>query len=222
LIPLHHYSQHHNSHVILEKANPLELYKEFVFPDSISVGDVVPSLKDTTFDAVTLKKVTMVWLGKDASITKTAGLWLETDVEFRGLLQPISDVLSDVFGQERPGIHLSAHLGLQKEYTGQGEELQAKNFTLCGSIEGINRNFGEFLMFRNAGIMIEVAASQSGEFESMWSFLGTLHLNIPNSVVPLVLSYKMEPKDTTLDISMTFGNGEKWESVFGVSGLNVN
>lgn len=186
------------------------------------MGDVIPTLKDTTFDAVTLKKAKMVWLGKDASTNKTAGLWLETDVEFRGLLQPISDVLSDVFGQQHPGIHLCAHLGLEKEYTGQGDELKAKNFTLCGSIEGINRSFGEFLMFRNAGIMIHVAPSQLGEFESMWSFLGTLHLNVPNSVVPLVLGYKMEPKDDTLDISMNFGSGEKWESVFGVSGLNVS
>jgi hypothetical protein len=48
---------------------------------------------------------------------------------------------------------------------------------LCGSIEGINYSFGDFLMFRNASITIKVGTSKSEDFETTWSFLGTLHLN---------------------------------------------
>jgi len=70
-------------------------------------------LKETRFDAIDMKSTSMIWLGKDASELKKAGQWFETDVEFRGQLQPVSDILSTVPGQEYPGIHLSAHLGIQ-------------------------------------------------------------------------------------------------------------
>ncbi len=204
----------------LEKPKgPTELYKEFKFDEDISLGRIFPSLKGTRFDAFTMKNTSMIWLGKDASAIKRAGLWFETDVEFSGLLQPAADVLSDVFGQEKPGIHLSAHLGIQKEWN---DELIATGFTFRGSIEGINRGFGELMMFRNAGLMISIVPAGLGETKTIWGFYGTLHLNIPNSAVPLVLDYKLDPNPDTLDISMGFGTGERWLSVFGVAGLNVS
>ncbi|KAJ7714868.1 hypothetical protein B0H16DRAFT_1477788 [Mycena metata] len=200
-------------------ASPLQLFKEFKFEEDISLGRIFPSLQNTRFDALVMKNTSMIWLGKDASALKKAGLWFETDVEFRGLLQPAADILSEVFGQEHPGIHLSAHLGIQQEWT---NELIATGFTFRGSIEGINREFGEFLTFRNAGINIDVVPDSAGHTATLWSFYGKLHLAIPNSVAPLVLNYKLEPKTDSLDISMAFGEGELWESVFGVSGLNLD
>lgn len=204
----------------LEKPKaPTELYREFNFDEDISLGRIFPSLKGTRFDAITMKNTSMIWLGKDASAAKRAGLWFETDVEFSGLLQPAADVLSDVFGQEKPGIHLSAHLGVQNEWN---DELIATGFTFRGSIEGINREFAEVVMFRNAGVMISIVPASVGGTETTWGFYGTLHLKIPNSAVPLVLDYKLDPKPDTLDISMRFGKGERWLSVFGVAGLNVS
>ncbi|KAK3365113.1 hypothetical protein B0T24DRAFT_423612 [Lasiosphaeria ovina] len=185
----------------------------------MSLGSVFPSLSGTEFDAITLKNTTMTWLGRDVSALKKAGLWFETDVEFRGILKPIHDTLRDVFSQDKPGLHLSAHLGIQQDWT---DELIATGFTFKGSIDGINRGFGEFLMFRNAGVMLNVVPGKGGDLDTLWGFFGTLHLAIPNSVVPLVLNYTLEPKTDTLDIAMTFGEGEGWQSVFGVSGLDVS
>lgn len=165
----------------------------------------------------------MIWLAKDISATKRAGLWLETDVEFRGILQAVADVLSDVFKQEQPKIHLSAHLGIEQSLGGSGgEEVKAKNFTLRGSIPGINCGFGDFLMFRDAGTRLEVTPDKVGDLRTAWGFYGTVHLKIPNSITPLVLQYELEPKDETLDISMGFGEGELWRGVFGVTGLDVS
>ncbi|VBB81972.1 Putative protein of unknown function [Podospora comata] len=197
----------------------MELFKEFKFDEDISLGSIFPSLKGTDFDALTMKNTSMIWLGRDASALKKAGLWFETDVEFRGLLQPIHDVLRDVFAQEQPGLHLSAHLGIQQDYS---DDLIATGFTFKGSINGINRGFGEFLTFRNAGVELNVVPSKGVDLETMWGFFGTLHLAIPNSVVPLVLEYKLQPKADSLDIAMNFGGSEKWESVFGVSGLDAS
>ena len=199
--------------------NPVELVKEFKFDEDISLGRVFPSLQGTQFDALVMKRTRMLWLARDVSVRKKAGLWLETDVEFRGIFQPLHDILRDVFAQEHPGLHLEAHLGVEQ---GWSDDLIATGFTLKGSVDGINRGFGEFLTFRNAGIMLNIAPGKNGDLDTMWGFFGTLHLAIPNSVVPLVLEYKLEPKEDTLDISMSFGAGEKWESVFGVSGLDVS
>lgn len=151
----------------------------------------------------------------------TAGLWFETDVKFRGIFQPITDVLRDVFSQEQPGLHLSAHLGVADTYS---DELIATGFDFRGSIEGINKGFGEFLTFRNAGIQLRVEPGKTNrrDLNTMYSFFGSLHLHIPNSIVPLVLEYTLEPKAETLDIAMSFGSGKRWESVFGVKGLDVS
>lgn len=199
--------------------NPVELFKEFKFDEDISLGRVFPSLQGTRFDALVMKHTRMVWLARDVSARKKAGLWFETDVEFRGIFQPLHDILRDVFAQEHPGLHLEAHLGIEQ---GWSDDLIATGFTLRGSVDGINRGFGEFLTFRNAGVMLNIVPGKDGELETLWGFFGTLHLAIPNSVVPLVLEYKLEPKPDTLDISMSFGEGEKWGSVFGVKGLDVS
>jgi len=55
---------------------------------------------------------------------------------------------------------------------------------------------------------------RSGDTETIWGFYRKLHLNIPN--------YNLELKTDALNISMSFGEGELWRSVFGVSGLNVS
>ncbi|RSL71338.1 hypothetical protein CEP51_012060 [Fusarium floridanum] len=200
---------------------PVELAKKFEFEDDISIGTLFPSLKDGPFDALNLSKTRMIWLAKDATPTMTAGLWFESDVQFRGILQPISDILRDVFAQEKPGLHLSAHLGIADKWS---DELIATGFTFRGSIEGINRGFGEFLTFRNAGIQLHVSpgSKDDSDLSSVYGFFGTLHLHVPNSVTPLVLNYTLEPKEETLDITMRFGSGEKWASVFGVKGLDLD
>ncbi|KAK5652026.1 hypothetical protein OQA88_10929 [Cercophora sp. LCS_1] len=199
--------------------NPVELFKEFKFDEDISLGRIFPSLQGTRFDALVMKQTRMVWLARDVSARKKAGLWLETDIEFRGIFQPLHDILRDVFAQEHPGLHLEAHLGIEKDWS---DDLIATGFTLKGSVDGINRGFGEFLTFRNAGVMLNIAPGKDGNLDTLWGFFGTLHLAVPNSVVPLVLEYKLEPKSDTLDISMTFGEGEKWGSVFGVKGLDLD
>jgi len=199
--------------------NPVELVKEFEFDEDISLGTVFPSLQDTQFDALVLKRTRMLWLARNVSVRKNAGLWLETDVEFRGIFQPLHDILRDVFAQEHPGLHLEAHLGVEK---GWSDDLITTGFTLKGSVDGINRGFGEFLTFRNAVVMLNIVPGKDGDLNTFWGFFGTLHLAIPNSVVPLVLEYKLELKPDTLDISMSFGEGEKWGSVFGVKGLDVS
>ncbi|GFP57671.1 hypothetical protein TASIC1_0009000800 [Trichoderma asperellum] len=208
-------------HLAKKAPPPVELAKRFEFDDDISIGTLFPSLKDGPFDAINLTKSKMIWLAKDATPTMTAGLWFETDVKFRGILQPVSDILRDVFSQEDPGLHLSAHLGIADTWS---DELIATGFTFRGSIEGINRGFGEFLTFRNAGIQLHVAPGKTNnsDLTSMYGFFGTLHLQVPNAITPLVLSYDLEPKEDTLDITMMFGNGERWESVFGVKGLNLD
>jgi hypothetical protein len=187
----------------------------------MSVGTFFPSLENGPFDAIDLSNTKIWWLAKDVTRTMTAGVWFQTDVKFRGILQPINDVLRDVFAQEKPGLHLSAHLGVTETFS---DELVATGFTLRGSIEGINRGFGEFHTFRNAGLQLEVHPNQTkgSDLTSLYSFFGTLHLHIPNSVIPLVLSYTLEPKKDTLDITMMLGEGRKWESVFGVKGLDVS
>jgi hypothetical protein len=188
-------------------------YDEFKWDTDITIGDVFKSLKDTRFDAVTLRNTLLVFLGKDINEFKKAGVWFETDVEFRGILQPISDALKTIFGQERPGIHLSAHLGLKFE---PDNSLVADGFTFRGSIEGVMAKFGPLVQFRNVGIEISVKNSDIN-----WGFVGSMDLKVPNSVVPLVLDYQLFPDTETCRMAMALRKNEKWHDVFG-SGINVS
>ena len=176
---------------------PIELFWEQKFEEHISVGSLFPSLQGSQFDAVNLTNTSMVWLGKDASRLKKVGLWFETDFQPRGMLQPAADILLDVFEPEKPGIHLSAHLGIQEQWT---DELIATGFTFRGSIEGMDRGFVDFLTFRIVGIMINIAPGKKGQSETLWIFYGKLHLNVPNSVVSFVLNYNLESKTDSMGI----------------------
>jgi hypothetical protein len=198
---------------------PVELYKEFKFDEDISFGRMFPTLKGTRYDAFVLTNTVLIWLGKDASESRKAGLWFETDILFQGMLSPVAEILHDVFRQEKPGLHLLAHLGLQRDLN---DEMVASGFKLRGSIEGINVDFSDILMFRNASITIDVAPDKMHGTQTFWSFGGTLHLNVPNSAVPLVMEYNMVPRSESLDMTLKFGVKERWSGVFGVSGLNVS
>jgi hypothetical protein len=116
---------------------------------------------------------------------------------------------------------LSTHLRVTETFS---DELVGTELTFRGSIEGIDRGFGEFLTFRNAGLQLGVHPNQTkgSDLALLYSSFGTLYLHILNSVIPMVLSYTLEPKKHALDITIMPGDSRKWESVFGVKRLGVS
>jgi hypothetical protein len=73
-------------------------------------------------------------------------LWADTDIRFQGLLQPVTDMLRDLFSQKDPEIYLSAHVEVEKELN---YDMLILELAFRGSLEGINVDFADVMMFHN-------------------------------------------------------------------------
>ncbi|KAH6959506.1 hypothetical protein DER45DRAFT_538821 [Fusarium avenaceum] len=101
----------------------------------------------------------------------TAGVWFQTGVKFRGVLQPIDDVFRGLFAQGQPGLHLSAYLGVAEAFS---DELLATGFIFRGTIEGYLGYQDDVWRRKKVGNLVKSDIYKNLEFSinTKWSFGG--------------------------------------------------
>ncbi|KAK3314082.1 hypothetical protein B0H66DRAFT_523455 [Apodospora peruviana] len=160
----------------------------------LSLGTFNPSLKGSEWDMIALENPILGFQEEvmlDGTLSRLNGLYFETDLVFRGALQPVSDFLRDFFHQEKPAIRFSAWLGENRNYA---TPLRVPSFQLRGSLEHVSVNVLDILTFRQIGVELSgyqtysvAKAGSSWQFD--YGFFGKLDLSVPGSVVPLQVDY---------------------------------
>ncbi|KAF3225931.1 hypothetical protein TWF192_010948 [Orbilia oligospora] len=199
-------------------------YAEIFRPktSSFSLGAFFPSMKGHSIDSIELENVTFSYLAYEVDQFEVAGVYLKSDVIFKGALQPVSDFLHEYFGQENPSIHLSTYIGAARDWSSFPSVSQ---LVLTGSIEHMSVKLFDFLEFTCVGVELLMDAKtdlsrQSTKWEFGYGFFGDLNISVKGSLVPLQCHYHLRKFSQSYLLSVTLRDDE-WKEVFGIKGLNL-
>ncbi|KAF5630147.1 uncharacterized protein FTJAE_8298 [Fusarium tjaetaba] len=195
--------------------------------EAISLGTFIPSLKGSEWDMISLENPI---LGFQEEVTldglrrRTRGLYFETDVAFRGAMQPVSDFLQDFFHQEKPAIRFSTWLGGSRDYA---IPLSPPSFVLRGSLEHVSVNVLDILTFREIGVelsgyqtyRLSMGGISTWQFE--YGFFGEVDLRVPGSVIPLQVEYYLRKSLHSWLLQLRLKDNE-WRDIFGIKDLNLS
>ncbi|KAK6516224.1 hypothetical protein TWF506_006133 [Arthrobotrys conoides] len=200
-------------------------YAEIFRPktSSFSLGAFFPSMKGHSIDAIELQNVSFSYLAYGIDRFEVTGVYLKSDVIFKGVLQPVSDVLHEYFGQENPSIHLSAYIGAVRDWNSFPSP---NKLILTGSIEHMSAKLFNFLEFTRVGVELLMDADidlsrRSTKWHFGYGFFGDVNISVPGSVVPLQCHYHFRKFSESFLLSITLRDDE-WKEVFGFKGLNLS
>ncbi|KLO19379.1 hypothetical protein SCHPADRAFT_935442 [Schizopora paradoxa] len=183
---------------------------------AVSLGDLLQDLRGTPLDAIALKQVQLCFARRCFDPRRPAGVYFETDVEFKGVLQPVSDFLRDFFKQEEPAIHFSAYIG---EHRGWNRVAVPSTLLLRGSLEGISLNLFDVFEFKTIGVEL-LGHKQGGAWDMGYGFFGEVNLTVPKSTMPLQVTYLLRKCGPIWTLALRLKDDE-WKDCFGVKGLNL-
>ncbi|KAJ3524594.1 hypothetical protein NM208_g12001 [Fusarium decemcellulare] len=205
----------------LTEAQP---YTEIVRPAKgrLSLGEFLPSLKDGVLDSIVLDNLRLCYVDDFGDPFLPSGAYFETDIVFQGAMQPVSDVLRDVFHQEKSALHFSAHLGAYRDWDDPWEVV---DLALSASLERISvKAFG---IFEWTKLGVEVLASADVDCTNEvnpWSlgfgFFGDVNITVPGSIVPLRARYQLREMYDTYSLTVRLRDDE-WKDVFGIRGFDL-
>lgn len=209
-------------HIFRGQITKLHPYQEVVqfSAGQITIGSVLPSLKDDPFDAIVLQNTELCYSVVPLSVYELEGLYLETDLMFKGPLQPLQDVIRDVFNQERPALHVSAHLGMSRDWM---MPHAPPRLVLRGSFDDCSVKLWDILEFTQLGV--ELTLDQTRDEDSGmnigYGFFGKVDMTMPGSVVPLKAEYLFRVMDERYMISVTLKDDD-WKDCFGIKNLTLS
>ncbi|KAL0933939.1 uncharacterized protein CTRU02_210738 [Colletotrichum truncatum] len=199
-----------------------------IAPDgSISLGTFMPSLKGSKWDTISLENPILGFQEEvtlDGGSSRTKGLYFETDLVFRGALQPVSDFLRDFFHQEKPSLRFSAWLGGSRDYA---IPPRPPSFVLRGSLEHVSVNVLDILTFQEIGIELNgyqtysLAKRGSSTWQFGYGFFGKLDLSVPGSIVPLHVEYYLRKTFDSWLLQIRLEDDE-WNNIFGIKDLKLS
>ncbi|PON25175.1 hypothetical protein TGAM01_v205861 [Trichoderma gamsii] len=209
-------------HIFRGQVTKLHPYQEVVqlSAGQITIGSVLPPLKDGPFDAIVLENTELCYSVVPLNVYELEGLYLETDLLFKGPLQPLQDVIRDVFNQERPALHVSAHLGMSRDWM---IPYVPPRLVLRGSFDDCSVKLWDILEFTQLGVelTLEQARDDDGEMNIGYGFFGKVDMAMPGSVVPLKAEYLFRVMDERYMLSVTLKDDD-WKDCFGIKNLTLS
>ncbi|KAL8872337.1 MAG: hypothetical protein Q9174_002021 [Haloplaca sp. 1 TL-2023] len=191
-------------------------------PGTVVISDYIPSLAGSDLESVQLEAVEFIY-NQFTTPTAQAGTWLQADVLFSGVLQPINDVLRDVFHQDKPKLRLQALLSRINNWA---QPVKPSSFALRGSLPGISVKFGEVLEFTELGLSINIGRSKEAwppykaKIEWGVGFFGSCRLTTPNAMADLALAFSMSQYAGILTLVLSAQT--TCPNFFGITGLHLS
>ncbi|KAK6497748.1 hypothetical protein TWF481_012150 [Arthrobotrys musiformis] len=191
--------------------------------DSVSLGKLIPSLKENEdLNAIQLENVQLSYVS-GMTLTTTPGTWLDTDVVFSGPLQPISDVLRDVFGQTRPALHMRALVSGSPSWN---KVPKPPGLNVWGMLENISVKIGS-LEVVTLGVQITAnkelvfLPKMKDTWKFGWGFMGTALMHLPGSVTPLEMSLLVRQSRGFISLDLDVVGDLPWEDALGIRGFDI-
>ncbi|KAK6331789.1 hypothetical protein TWF718_002330 [Orbilia javanica] len=191
--------------------------------DSLSLGKLIPSFSDNEdLNAIQLENIQLSYIS-GMTLKTTPGVWLDTDVVFSGPLQPVSDVLRDVFGQTRPALHMKAYVSTVPNWK---KVPKPQGLNVWGMLENISVKIGS-MEVTTLGVQITAAKEiihvpklkQVWRFG--WGFLGTALMHLPGSVTPLEMTLLVQQSNGFISLDLDVVGDLPWEDALGIRDFDI-
>ncbi|KAF3935290.1 hypothetical protein ABW19_dt0205397 [Dactylella cylindrospora] len=191
--------------------------------DTLSLGKLIPSLADNEdLNAIQLKNLQLSYVAALTAVT-TPGVWLDTDVVFSGPLQPISDVLRDVFGQKQPALHMRAHIS---KYLDWKKIPRPPGINIWGMLENTSIKIGDLEIIKlgvqltGEQVLVHIPTPKT-VWKFGWGFMGTALMRLPGSVTPFEMSLVVRSSGGFIDFNLDIVGEDVWEDALGIQGFDI-
>ncbi|OSS46201.1 hypothetical protein B5807_08134 [Epicoccum nigrum] len=181
-------------------------------------------LIDSKIDSLKLRDVQLEYNSEVSDNRKLAGVWLTADVVFGGVLQPISDLLRDVFHQQSSVLHMECYLGTTRDW----KQLTLPScLVLSGSFKDTHLQLGDFVTFTRLGVQVSINQEFQStghpftrSFSCNFALFGDALLTVPGSITPLVCNFSLAEVQGYNALSLTLQD-DAWRDVGGIAGFDL-
>jgi len=192
--------------------------------EKLLLKDVLSCLHGSAFGDVGLVRPGFTFRAGDSALGTLPGLHFDAEVVFDNDsgLKSARETLSKVFGVKVGSLRVSGHLGEKREWN---KALKPENFSLKGVFVGVDSKLGKLVRVASVGVELagvrrEGSLGRRAKYECTVGFYGSAELEIPGSVVPLVVEYGLKEVQGMYEFKLTKG-GNEWVNVVGFKGLKV-
>ncbi|KEP51319.1 hypothetical protein V565_063650 [Rhizoctonia solani 123E] len=170
---------------------------------------LVPELKGTAFDTITFSNVSVYHQNYEFDKTKAVGWHFSADLVINESCGALREVLSTALGVSEPTLSVYLFLGADG---GWHKPPSLHDFTLEGFFAGLA------VKPVNSIVLSKIAVQLIGP-DFGFSVFGQITLDIPGSVVPLALDYKIQENSGAVSL---VASRNSWENPLGAHGLELS
>ncbi|KAJ7776553.1 hypothetical protein DFH07DRAFT_980740 [Mycena maculata] len=198
-------------------------YDQATVNDDFRLSPVVPVLKGTPFDSITLTNVTFTYQNCYFDSSKALGWHIDADLPIDPSTGVLYEALRTVLNVQEPTVHLHAGLGLNQNFS---RPLSIASFTLDGSFTGVQVKICDGFTLMQIGLellglqRIESFPVPRTLIDYGFGIFGQFNIDVPGSTIPLQLSYKFIEVGGVLQLHADL-DGEIWRDPLGVQGLTL-
>lgn len=209
----------------IQKQSGVGVSQRVELTGDLSLGKLIPELVGTPLDSISLKNTSFTYrstfLGRSPP-----GVRFYTDIIPTGeLMQPVYDVLHEVFGQRDPDLTFAGFIGQEPPWE---KPFRPIGFSLRACLQKLNIDLWDVINVTDLGLSLtfsrQIALSPgdaSSGYSLSTSFSGSAGVRIPGSVVPLRVSWYLKKfaKYYLLSLNM---QDDAWTDAFGIANLKVS
>ncbi|RPA89757.1 hypothetical protein L873DRAFT_1849165 [Choiromyces venosus 120613-1] len=193
--------------------------------EKLLLEDVLKCLHGSVFGDVGLVKPGFTFRAGDSALGALPGLHFDAEVVFDNGsgLKSAHETLREVFGVKGGSLRVSGYLGEKREWS---KALKPEKFSFKGVFVGVDSELGRLVRVTSigvelAGVRREGSFMRRAKYDCTVGFYGSAEVEIPGSVVPLVVEYGLREVDEMYEFRLMKG-GSEWVNVTGFKGLKLS
>lgn len=190
--------------------------------EDLSLGYLIPALAGSDMDMVKISKTVITYSNKMTE-TQLPGLMLRTEVRLAGALEPVNDLLRDVFGQKDPCISVAGMISMNRDWE---ELLRPIGFTLRSELKNMSMTLFDCVEIINLGIDVigtrtvkPVKDGVERGYALGFGLFGQAAVKL--SGAPLMVEWYLMKMQELYSMRLKLQD-EDWKDVLGVKGLIVS
>jgi len=192
--------------------------------EKLLLKDVLRCLHGSLFGDVGLVRPGFTFRAGNSALGVLPGVHFDAEVVFDNGsgLKSARETLSEVFGVKRGSLKVSGYLGEKREWK---KALKPEKFSLKGVFTGVDSKLGRLVRVTSVGVELAGVRRERGfakraKYECTIGFYGSAEVEVPGSVVPLVVEYSLKEVQGMYEFKLTKG-GSEWANAAGFKGLRV-
>lgn len=207
--------------VVVRPGLPVAVSRATITSD-VCLSSLISELKDTPFDKIRFRNVSVYYQNYSFDPTKALGWHLSADWVIDESCGPLHEVLRQVLNVQEPLLTISAGLGTKG---GWGRPLEVQSFSIEGVFKDISLKPIDGLTLTSIGVRLlgiralKYSPEPHTTLEYGFAVFGAMNISVPGTAVPLQLGYEIREFAGALQLAADI---PIWQNPLGAQGLTVS